>query len=212
MKLIKLNEQHYIIVDDSEIKENQWYCNNKVLFLSDSKFDKGNNPNQNKNNKLVTHSTEPLEVTQWEGKTNLHMDNYHYDKIKPLSISEVEELINGDSVEKMAEKYFKNYYAWVRESTLPYTDEQVDNIKMDYINGFKAHQKLTKDKLFTKRDMIAAFIEGTNSGSNYQDLVENDLEEAEKFSENEMNDFIQSLLPPTEWDVYFNEQDKLELI
>lgn len=54
-------DNYLIAVDDSEIKENRWYCNNKVLFLSDSKFDEGNNPNQNKNNKLVTHSTQPLE-------------------------------------------------------------------------------------------------------------------------------------------------------
>ena len=93
-KLIKLNKQHYIVVDDSEIKENQWYCNDKVLFLSDSKFDEGNNPNQNKNNKLVTHSTQPLEIIATKYKGSVAVEEIKgFDKIKPLPMSEVEEAI-----------------------------------------------------------------------------------------------------------------------
>jgi hypothetical protein len=81
--LIKLSETHYIIVDDCEIKEKDWYCNNKVLFLSDSKFDEGNNPNQNKNNKLITHSTQSL------------------DGVKHIPLSEVEKAIKDNSSENL---------------------------------------------------------------------------------------------------------------
>ena len=61
MKLIKITDDHYVVVDDSEIKEEDWYVNNNVIFRSDDLFDEGNNPNQNSNNKKITHSTQPLE-------------------------------------------------------------------------------------------------------------------------------------------------------
>ena len=80
--LIKLKETHYIVVDDSEIKLND--------FITD-----GCNVWKWKDNcsllgrKKVTHSTQPIEdinfVDEVEGKV--------MPKIKPLSLSEVEEAI-----------------------------------------------------------------------------------------------------------------------
>ena len=52
LKLIE-TENYVLAVSDEEIKESNWYVNNNVLFLSDSVFDTGNNPNQNRENKLV---------------------------------------------------------------------------------------------------------------------------------------------------------------
>ena len=193
MKLIKLSDTHYIVVDDSEIKENQWYCNNKVLFLSDSKFDEGNNPNQNKNNKLVTHSTEPeLLGAGW------------MQSVLPLLLSEVEEVINGYSVEKMADEYsyFERKSKWG------------NIVRNAYVQGFNTHKELVKDKLFTVEDMRRAFLSGisiTGEGYNaeYSDGNNPDIET--EFGES-ANKFIQLLLPKTEWDVEFNEQGKLKLV
>lgn len=49
---------HLYILSNEEIKEDEWYVSNNVLFMADSIFDNGNNPNQNKNNKKVIASTD----------------------------------------------------------------------------------------------------------------------------------------------------------
>ena len=42
----KFNGFHIYITSDEEIKPNEWYLfKGKTLFLSDNKFDEGNNPN-----------------------------------------------------------------------------------------------------------------------------------------------------------------------
>jgi hypothetical protein len=51
-KIIEVSD-YVLAVSDGKIKESNWYENNGVLFLSDNIFDEGNNPNQNKNNRLV---------------------------------------------------------------------------------------------------------------------------------------------------------------
>lgn len=187
-KLIKLSDTHYIIVDDSEIKENQWYCNNKTLFLSDSKFDEGNNPNQRKNNKLVTHSTQPELLGKGWMKS-----------IKPLLLSEVEEAVYGYSVEKMAaELAYKRRIKYQSE----YEDGVCFGLEEGYIEGFKAHQELVKDKLFTIEQMNQAinlaYVSG-GAGDNY--------EECKRFIDEQLD-----LLPKTEWDIEIDEQGKIKLI
>ncbi len=49
---------HLYILSDEEIKEGDWYENNGVIFRADDKFDEGNNPNQNKNNKKIITTTD----------------------------------------------------------------------------------------------------------------------------------------------------------
>jgi hypothetical protein len=50
--------QHLYILSNEEIKEDDWYINNGVLFKADTKFDEGNNPNINNNNKKVIATTD----------------------------------------------------------------------------------------------------------------------------------------------------------
>lgn len=50
--------QELYILSNEEIKEGDWYINNGVIFRSDDKFDKGNNPNQNKDNKKIIATTD----------------------------------------------------------------------------------------------------------------------------------------------------------
>jgi hypothetical protein len=181
MKLIKLLYDHYIVVTDSDIKENQYYCNNKVLFLSDSKFNVGNNPNQNKNNKLVIYSTLPLSFLQEKGFTtsNLKPD---WSNVKELSLTEVEEAINGYSTYELFKKIDGScekdqYEHWL------------------FKEGFKAHQELTKDKLFTIEDMREAFF---------------DMEYPH--SEIDFEHLLARSGFKTEWDIEINEQNKIKLL
>jgi hypothetical protein len=143
MKLIKLSDNHYIIVNDSEINENQWYCIDYVLFLSDTKFDTGNNPNQNKRNKLVTHSTLPLELI--EGC------NFGYKLIKPLSISEVEKLTNNDKLFTIEDMEYC-YNTASRRGQMQEVGLEPDLGFNDYMR--KYHNQPTNNNQFTIKDMI----------------------------------------------------------
>ena len=56
LKLINTNKYLLFIDEEAEIKENNWYENNGVLFLSDNSYDEGNNPNMRKlNNSIIAY-------------------------------------------------------------------------------------------------------------------------------------------------------------
>lgn len=117
MKLIKLTDTHYIIVDDSEIKEGDFVfqqnfekTNNQIIkietdFQAKIANDKDGSFTKNK----ITHSTEPLEDVFISDTFKINVGGFEkgFNKIKQLSLPEIEEVIYGYNVEKMAEEYNK---------------------------------------------------------------------------------------------------------
>ena len=111
MKLIKLSETHYIVVDDSEKSEGDYIYNpivEKIMRVTKEMMPHG---------QKITHSTQPLEEVCCtpENQIKRYIDckgcdrkQLGFNKIKPLSLSEVEELIYGYSVEKMADEILNN--------------------------------------------------------------------------------------------------------
>ncbi len=186
-KLIKLSDNDYIIVDDSEIKKGDWYydTNDKESLLPI--YQRSQDPKFYKGCKKITHSTQPLSE---ECKRCTGACEQCVDKTKPLSLSEVEEAIYGYSIEKMADNWFYN-----EENKNHYENY---NEKPSWIKGFKAHQELVKDKLFTIEDMKKIFELGQESVSNVNIPLDFDYN-------------IKSLLPKTEWDIEFVD-DKIKLI
>lgn len=178
-KLIKLNESHYIVVDDSDIKEGDWVIDkHKSIYqqLSDKVFEKFTGA------KKITYSTQPL---------NKQFNDWFDVKIIPLS--EVEEAIYGYSVEKL----FKG--SWMSR----YSNFDSD-IGKSFELGFNTCKELVKDKLFTVEDMEKALNKLSIAYKNgYSRDFDIDFQEADSI--------IQSLLPPTEWDVEF-VNGKLKLI
>jgi hypothetical protein len=97
-RLLKLSEAHYIVVNNSEIKKgdlcydkegNPGYNNIKYIvkcLRTDS------NSYWNKYCKKITHSTQPLESNNLYRKLD-------FINIKPLSLSEVEEVIKDNHSE-----------------------------------------------------------------------------------------------------------------
>ena len=173
-KLIKLSNTHYIVIDDSKIKE------------GDLSYDKEGWPW--KYCKKITHSTQPeLLGTGW------------MQSVLPLFLSEVEEAINGYSVEKLA------FEAMIDYKPFEEVEGYKDYAKHGYIKGFKAHQELTKDKLFTKKDMINSLKELSKQLFLKKEFSLSDsIEKSSKI--------IQSLHPKTEWDIEIDEQGKLKLL
>jgi hypothetical protein len=203
-KLIKLSDTHYIIVDDSEIKEGDWMFNysgvkyNEQVVSQCTKNAAINwQQNMHINNetksirdciKKITHSTQSIE-------NHPDLDYPFFHNVDSISLSEVEEAINGYSVEKMAKQDYQQYNLSAHHG---------NSTKQDYydcfIRGFKAHQELVKDKLFTIKDIDNAYIQGRNDES----ISGNKKKMREEY--------LQSLLPKTEWDIEFNEQGKIKLI
>ena len=192
-ELVFIDYDHYVIVDDSKITVGD-YC---LMFDSFGNIFLGNQPKQylgiekghyiNKGLKKITHSF---------GRTIEGVEN--------RSLSEVEELLFGFSIEKMAEKEFPlvdEFFDTTGEENL-----QLLGHRKSYIKGIRDYMKLTKYR-FGETDMIHAYVEGTNSGSNYQSLCEDDFEEAESFSEDNYEEFKRTLSPKTKWTVeYINNK------
>lgn len=204
MKLIKLTDTHYVIVDDSEIKQNDYYLNTsipEILF----KKEKGVLFHHCKK---ITHSTHCLKCGSYDFNSVGDFNNTSYEcndcdnkweGIKPLSISEVEEAISGYSVEKMAEQeYIINCNGGY----------DLEAYKAGFEDAINAHKEHVKDKLFTVEDMRKAYEAGMVWMGEYQNR---------EYSNDWMKypnekDYIQSLLPKTEWECTFDEQGKLKLI
>lgn len=184
-KLIKISDRHYIAVDDSEIKEGDWIYYTKAKGYCKTTVSGNGLKQENIPAMKITHSTQPLECNKIQSE-NANIQKVSWGNIKPLSLSEVEEVINGYSVEKMA------------ESKYPYKLSS-NARKKGFIEGFKTHQELAKDKLFTIEDMRKAYDEG---------LLKYCTKNENGFS---WEEFIQSLLPKTEWDIEFDEQGKIKL-
>jgi hypothetical protein len=114
-KLIKLNEEHYIIVDNSEIKEGDFMYD----IDGDIGIAIGKDKSQWEGNRKITHSTKPLSFLNESGITtaNLKPD---WTKIKQLS---------GYSVEKMAEN------KWTEFDLLIKSLQQPTEWDVEFVNG-----------------------------------------------------------------------------
>lgn len=188
-KLIKLNEEDYIIVLivddslDSQIKEGDMFINEhnqisvcvKVLeeFLKTNKSPI----------KKIIHSTKPLEDViihnKYEGKGWIN--------VKPLYLSEIEELFDYNAAE-----IFKQGYG------IPISNNAIIR-REGFIEGFNAHKELVKagflsTKLYSNENHLEwiynRLIEVHGENSNYDYMIE-------------FKKIIQSLQPKTEWDVQF---------
>ena len=186
LQLIKI-DGNYILVSDEEIRKGDKFYDFTLKVVNEAWINFG----KHNTCKKITHSTEPLseECKRCTGACEKCVDN-----IKPLSLSEVEEAINGYSVEKMAlEEY---------DESLP-NQQMAFHCRMGYKEGFKAHQELTKDKLFTVEDMI-------NALKLYKIHFDVNEQSNHKWFQ-EPEEFIQLLLPKEEWDITFVD-GKLKLI
>ena len=199
--LIKLSETHYIIVDNSEIKKGDYHVATRIIKSNVVNAIAYTDKEQLEaiaeigGAKKITHSTQPLEIiTALPDTGQGEVTEFGYNKIKPLSLSEVEEAINGYSVQKLS--YEK------------YNDGSIStNTRNDWREcwkeGFKAHQELVKDKLFTIEQVKLIW----KAGQEYWKTS------GESITFEELIQRKNELLPTqTEWNIEFNEQGKLKVI
>ncbi len=199
-KLIKISTTHYIIVNDSGIKEGDWCYNNvfNSILRIDEKLDNYTYLSGDKKVWFkITHSTHCLNCKSYDfssvgtyGNTSYTCNHctHKWGDRKPLSLSEVKEVISGYSVEKMALEYYP---------ITEFEDEFDYRYRLGFIEGFKVYQELVKDNLFTIDDIKKAMMYGMYS-------IQYNTEIAHE-------QFIKSLLSPTEWNVDFVD-DKIKLV
>lgn len=179
-KLIKLSDNHYIIVDGSEIKDGDWYCdtNDKESLLPI--YQRSQDPKFYKGCKKITHSTQTLSE---ECKRCTGACEQCVDKTKPLSLSEVEEVIYGYSIDKIYDEISNDNFTEKYEDPLHY---------YSFVEGFKVAVELNKDKLFTIEDMRKCWGEGFRSGmKKYFKYV----------NRKTFRQHIKLILTKTEWDI-----------
>ena len=135
MKLIKINTDHYIIVDDSEIKEGDWTYHH-VKGIYEARVD-GAYTNQKK----ITHSTIPKGMMVIEG-------------IKRLSLQEVKELIGVVDVEK-------NMW-YERNVQNPYLSDSLlhTGFNKGFELGYNQALEDSNDKKYTEEDIYKAYRAG----------------------------------------------------
>jgi hypothetical protein len=207
-KLIKINKLQYIVVDETDVKTlpyKSWFFDTNSRLVGQY-FQGDTDVCWRK----ITHSTQPLEATR-----TVTVDKLVFYKIKPLSLSEVEELINGYSFDYKLED-FEHEREKVYLETGSLTACEILNRGISL--GFEAHQEIVKDKLFTIEDMQKAIQMSRLISDGKESFDAEDISGCTevctydwKFKHNDY-DIIQSLLPKTEWDVEFDENGKLKLI
>lgn len=137
MKLIKINTDHYIIVDDSEIKEGDWVIDS--LGIRQVKSFAGVMVVKDITHiKKITHSTQP----------NKGMENVTF-----ISPREVKELIGEVDVKKKAEEFIGCKYDDIEDS--------IGQIGYDsFIRAYYQALEDNKDKKYTEKDIDKAYWAG----------------------------------------------------
>lgn len=187
MKLIKINEKDYIIVDGSEIEEGDFMYD----IDGDIGIAIGKDKSQWEGNRKIIHSTRLLKsIKDYDTDRGILRETK---RIPLLSLSEIE-LLFGYNVEKMAES------KWNELST---------NLKLDTLNkgmwcsgyqhGFNAHKELVMARFLSTQ---------LYSNENHLEWIYNRLIEVHGENSNydymiEFKKIIQSLQPKTEWNVEF---------
>ena len=158
MTLIKINTDHYIIVDDSEIKEGDWVLTEENTIHQVDYVDAYTKIN---GWKKITHSTQPLEsfedfykrnpykLTSSFTEDDWYSSMYEHWKEQQLSLSEVKELIGEVNVEKKAFEYTSTSQAHRR----------------GFIDGYNQAIEDNKDKKYTEEDLYRLMEILTNTES-----------------------------------------------
>lgn len=194
MKLIKLSSDHYIIVDDSEIKEGDWIYNAEREPSILKCVGKGSLRGWQK----ITHFTEPLEryvnIRTQEDRDNGLLPSVlmvKQDAFTLLSLSEVKELLGEVDVEKKA---YDTAFKFIGTNF-----EQVEYLKSLILEFYNQAFEDNKDRKYTEEDMRKMFDIGEGLSS---------------FNDGDDNKFRHALSlvqPHTSWDVEFvNSKLKLK--
>lgn len=172
-KLIKINEQHYVIVDENlKIEEGKHFLTKENIPHTNFGWNFGD--------RVIIYSTLPLvhpncciskDGGTTKGNSGCAYRNGCLDDVPLIKLEDVEEAID-------------NTYELFKEIDGSCNENEYEHWL--FKQGFKAHKELTKDNLFTISDMIRAMRYSSEITNNKLSNIKN---------------YIESVLPKTEWNV-----------
>lgn len=200
-KMVKLTDTHYIVVDDSEIKEGDYDFSvnyRTITYVDKKRAEMHKTPAYKGLYKKITHSTQPLEAP---------VAINGYGSYEYISLQEVKELIGEVDVEKKAEiKYPKSEF-WVGSNPSRLYDENAKERRC-FLEGYKQALEDNKDKKYTEEDLKECVM------SILRDLNKhNEVDKPVNFVwTDSFKKHIQSIQPKTEWEVEVTPEGKIILL
>ncbi len=197
MKLIKINTDHYIVVDNSlDFSETDYYWDDKQKEIRT-----GSNNHVTGGYKIkITHSTQPLECDrmwtpvngkQWMCNTMLCCGKILNLKTKPISLQEIKELIGEVDVEKKAKEWLLN--KGLKETSIAYTP---------FVSGYTQALEDNNEKKYTNEDMLTIRNQLVTMLPVGDVSAWDMIQSVSKYTK-WLDEYIQSLQPKTEWEVEF---------
>jgi hypothetical protein len=192
MKLKKINEEHYVVVDETIQPVNGYYYDfliNKIKSTNGAEYGEASHCWQ------ITHSTQPIE--QYYGATDGTIP-FVYHKINELPLSEVKELLGEVDVEKKAEQEYREYPNNPKEHPdWQYSrDTNCHKKRKAFIKGYNQALEDNKEKKYTEEQLIWAIQEAYGHG-------QNDEFDGVNKAEKSIIVITNYLHPKTEWEVEF---------
>ena len=194
MKLIKINTDHYIVVDNSlDFSETDYYWDDKQKEIRT-----GSNNHVTGGYKIkITHSTQPLEIIYTPGLTMTNPP-IGFINIMELSLEEVKELIGEIDVEKQAKENYVEPLNKQGEKRAQLVGNGglfgFNKFKKAFKKGYTQALEDNNEKKYTEAQLIWAIQEAYGHGQNDEF---DDLNKVEK-SIIVITNYLQ---PKTEWEV-----------
>lgn len=177
MKLKKINEEHYVVVDETIQPVNGYYYDfliNKIKSTNGAEYGEASHCWQ------ITHSTQPIEIIHTSGVTMTNPP-MGYINIIELPLSEVKELLGEVDVQIKAEK---------EREKLGYTNKFITG----FVSGYTQALEDNKEKKYTEAQLIWAIQEAYGHG-------QNDEFDGVNKAEKSIIVITNYLHPKTEWEV-----------
>ena len=187
MELIKINPDHYVIVDDSKIKIDDFYIDDSntvrcAITEVESYW------THRKHYKKVTHSTKPLEdVTVLVRPDGSDVSETIFDKVKEISLSKVKKLIGEVDMEELELKYHKklmerreiakNFRGQVAGNHPDmFTSREMLSMMEGFTDGYTQALDDNKDKKYTDDDVIAIVKKSRETGLSAEYIIISDYQ------------------------------------
>ena len=139
-KLIKINTDHYVVVDDSKIEVGDWYIDDakqiRKSVVSDEVY--WQHRQYNREYMKITHS---------------NIGHLYQVSILPLSLQEVKELIGEVDVEK-----------WARSQYSSEPNDYEEEYYLGLIKGYNQALEDNKEKKYTEEDVISIVKKSRETG------------------------------------------------
>jgi hypothetical protein len=140
MKLIKINTDHYVVVDDSEIKEGDWYYWEITKTIQIAKLDSLNRlPKSSDGSKKITHSTQPFN------------NRPHFAQYGLITLSEVKELIGEVDI-------------WQKFKEIDGSCQKGEYEHWLFESGYNQALEDNKEKKYTEEDVIRIVEKSRETG------------------------------------------------